>query len=75
MPAESPVGLSSVHTRTNFRVPPALRQSHELYRQIDETGHEELPEPLYEQWLKHVEKLKQQTANEKTTPVRNTFNK
>lgn len=38
---------------------------HELYKEIDDLGYEEMPVDLYEKWLEHVARLK---ANEQLNP-------
>jgi hypothetical protein len=38
-----------------------------IYQQIDDLGYEELPEEIYGIWLKHIAKLKTESAQQKTT--------
>jgi len=48
---------------------------HELYRQIDDLGYEELPADLYARWLEHIEKEKSKSEKEKSIFLRPSLKK
>lgn len=35
---------------------------HELYKEIDDSGYEEMPKEIYARWLRHVDKLKKEES-------------
>ena len=39
---------------------------HELYKQIDDLGYEEMPPEIYADWLRHISKQKENHENNRT---------
>ena len=42
----------------------------ELYKEIDDSGYEDMPQEIYERWLKHVDKLKNEDLRSSQSVVR-----
>ncbi|WP_455584675.1 hypothetical protein [Bacteroides sp.] len=45
---------------------------HELYREIDDSGYEDMPKEIYARWLRHVEKLKKEETGHRQPTIRKT---
>lgn len=45
---------------------------HELYKEIDDSGYEDMPKEIYERWLRHVDKLKKEDAEHPQPVMRKT---
>ena len=41
-------------------------RKHELYKQIDDLGYEEMPPEIYSDWLRHISKQKENHENNRT---------
>lgn len=45
---------------------------HELYREIDDSGYEEMPKEIYARWLRYMERFKKEEAEHPLPIVRKT---
>lgn len=48
------------------------KRMHTLYKEIDDSGYENMPKEIYARWLRHVEKLKNEEAEHPQPVVRKT---
>ena len=46
---------------------------HELYKEIDDSGYEDMPKEIYARWLQHVEKLKKEESSHPQPVMRKTI--
>ena len=56
--------LNARHPETLKKISPEAykhyERMHELYKEIDNSGYEDMPKEIYARWLRHVEKLKKE---------------
>lgn len=45
---------------------------HQLYKEIDDSGYEEMPKEIYARWLRHVDKLKKEESKNHQPIIRKT---
>ena len=45
---------------------------HQLYKEIDDSGYEDMPEEIYARWLRHVDKLKKEDVKHPQPVMRKT---
>ena len=45
---------------------------HQLYKEIDDSGYEDMPKEIYARWLRHVDKLKKEDVKHPQPVMRKT---
>lgn len=69
--------LNARHPEALKRISPEAykhyEHMHELYKEIDNSGYEDMPKGIYARWLRHVEKLKKEEKEHAQPTIRKTI--
>ena len=68
--------LNAPNPETLKRISPEAYKHHErmhqLYKEIDDSGYEDMPKEIYARWLRHVDKLKKEDVKHPQPVMRKT---